>query len=143
MPVTCRKRWRSRRSPGVFALLAAAMLSGCGQEGPVRYRLSGAITFEGKPVPAGMISFEPKNKGIGGGFAPIINGAYDTDRTGRGHLGGEHTILISGFEGVKDATDPDSPAIPMFKPVTLTRELPTETATIDFALPETNSATAR
>ena len=35
---------------------------------------SGKVTFQGSPVPVGMISFEPMEPGIGGGFAPIKNG---------------------------------------------------------------------
>jgi len=120
---------------GVLIVAFAAGTAGCRKQGPERYRMSGTISFAGRPVPSGMISFEPAEKGIGGGFAPIVNGTYDTDRTGRGHLGGEHTVQIAGFEGVRDPSDPDSPAVPMFKPITFTEDLPKESTTRDFALP--------
>jgi hypothetical protein len=124
-----------------MALIVAlfVLATGCGPDGPQRYRMSGKVTFEGRPVPTGMISFEPAEKGIGGGFAPIVNGAYDTERTGRGHLGGEHSVQITGFDGVMNPDDPDSSARPMFKPYTFTADLPEETTTRDFALPMDNA----
>lgn len=130
-----RMSWRSRHAALGLAAIVVISAAGCGKEGPERYRLSGAITWEGKPVPSGMVTFEPASKGIGGGFAPIVNGTYDTDLTGRGHLGGEHTVSIAGFAGTADPNDPDSAAVSMFKPVTFTSDLPKESSTMDLLLP--------
>jgi hypothetical protein len=43
----------------LFALFAVAF-AGCGSnpdEGPTRYQVSGQVTFDGKPVPTGSITF--------------------------------------------------------------------------------------
>ena len=65
-----------------------------------------------------------------------MDGTYDTDLTGRGHLGGEHKVMIAGFDGVQgDIMDPDAMAIPMFDVITFTEDLPIESTTVDFALP--------
>jgi hypothetical protein len=39
------------------------MLSGCGS-GEVRGRISGKVTFQGKPVPEGLVCFDNDDKGI-------------------------------------------------------------------------------
>lgn len=102
--------------------------------------MSGNVTFEGKPVPSGTVSFEPAEKGVGGGFAPIKDGKYDTAVDGRGHLGGEHTVQIVGFEGVEDPDSPNPTAKPMFAPYKTTIELPEETTTRDFEVPADSKA---
>jgi hypothetical protein len=45
---------------GVFYLL----LSGCGSDGPERYRVTGKVTWEGAPLPAGDIILTPTDAGI-------------------------------------------------------------------------------
>ena len=42
----------------VAVLAGAALLSGCG-DGEKLYDVSGTITFEGKPIPKGLIFFDP------------------------------------------------------------------------------------
>ena len=45
---------------GGLGLVAALLLAaGCGEAGPARYHVSGKVTFNGQPVPAGQIVFEP------------------------------------------------------------------------------------
>ncbi|EAQ80619.1 hypothetical protein [Blastopirellula marina] len=85
----------------LFSLLAVALalsMSGCGKvEGPPRYRVSGHVTFQGKPVPGGSIIFTPDTqKGNAGpqGTARIINGSYDTTEAGRGTVGGPHQVHV-------------------------------------------------
>lgn len=80
-------------------LLAAAGL-GCGGDGT--NRVSGAVTFKGKPVPFGKIYFSPdgaKNNTGSTGFADIRDGRYDTGSTGgRGVGGGAMLVAIEGQE---------------------------------------------
>lgn len=123
--------------------LVATGLAGCGgPRGPQRYRLSGRVTFDGKPLPQGQISFDPVDsfqfgdKRIGGGFAPIRDGVYSTDVYGRGHLGGPHRIVITGqaAEPVNDgSSEPHYP--PLFDPYETTVDLPARTSTKEFTVP--------
>ena len=61
------------------ALLLVTLSVGCGKD--EGNRVSGMITFNGQPVPAGKIYFTPDtSKGNSGptGYADITNGRYDT-----------------------------------------------------------------
>lgn len=90
------------------AFLAAVALAGCGESEKL-YDVSGTVTFEGKPIPKGLIFFDPE-KGTPGtqGFANIENGKYDTANpgAGKGIRGGTYAVRVSGFDGVQA---PESP----------------------------------
>jgi len=118
-------------------MLFAVLLSGCGGEsGPARYDISGKVTFDGKPIPQGSIAFQPVDGGIGGGFAIIQDGQYDTSQGGRGHLGGSHKVVITGTDGTPvNAADPDAGMIELFPAYETTHELPEESGTQDFDVP--------
>jgi hypothetical protein len=120
-----------------LSVVLIVSLAGCGKDGPERYRMSGTVTFEGQPVVSGTISFEPAEKGTGGGYAHIMNGTYDTELDGRGHLGGPHSVQIAGFGEPKESDHPDDDvvAVPMFDPISFTEDLPTESTTRNFELP--------
>jgi hypothetical protein len=84
-------------------LLAAALavLAGC-DSGPKKYHVSGQVLFDGKPVPAGEIYFDPDvSRGHDGpqGFARIKDGKYDTRETGLPVTAGPHRVRILGFDG--------------------------------------------
>lgn len=84
------------------AAMTAAMTTGCGQEGPVRHRVHGMVSYEGRPVPLGRIVFDPDvlegNRGPQG-FAVIENGAFDTAvKQGRGTSGGPMLVTIDAYE---------------------------------------------
>ena len=85
------------------ALVAAVALAGCGDAEKL-YDVSGTITFEGKPIPKGLIFFDPE-KGTPGtqGFANIEQGKYDTSNpgAGKGIRGGKYSVRVSGFDGVQ------------------------------------------
>lgn len=126
----------SMRLGALLVLLAGVCVVGCGQKGPRRYDLSGQVTYQGEPVPMGEISFDPVDpQGVGGGFAPINDGKFDTSVDGRGHLGGEHRVQIVGFSGWVDPNDHDKGAVPMFPPYETTIDLPTNTDNMDFEVP--------
>jgi hypothetical protein len=88
-----------------FALLflcTITILSGCaGDGGPPRYRLSGEVTYDGKPIPYGDILFTPdadKDNSGPQGIAQIRNGRYDTSGSeGKGIAGGPTVIRVTGF----------------------------------------------
>ena len=117
------------------ALAAAGLvliLSGCG-DGTKRVRISGQVTFEGKPVKYGNIVFEPDaSKGNNGpqGYAKIVDGAYDTADAGTGPCVGPQVVAIEGY--------PDLDAAKKSRLVfnyRTTVDLPAQTTTQNFAVP--------
>src|SRR5262245_29789774 len=83
----------------LFIVFASLAIFGCGSDGPPRYRVHGMVTYEGKPVPAGTIIFEPdasqKNDGPQG-LATIHAGLFDSAKGGKGTVGGPHRVTILG-----------------------------------------------
>lgn len=78
------------------------VLTGCGDGGPPRYHISGTITLDGKPVPAGAISFIPVGQAEaprGPGFCRFTGGHYES-RSGRSPGSGSYRVLIDGYDGV-------------------------------------------
>lgn len=116
-------------------LAAAVVLSGCGGREKL-YDVSGTITFDGKPIPKGLIFFDPdSSKGTQGtqGFANILNGKYNTAEQGKGIKGGSYVIRISGFDG-KEA--PEAPfGMFLFPEYQDRKELPAQTQTLDINVP--------
>jgi|SRR5262245_35282612 len=90
---------RVRFSLAVGLATAVFALAGCVQEEKL-YDVSGTVTYEGKPVPAGLIFFDPE-AATGGtqGFANIKDGKFTTAVDGKGVRGGAYTIRVSGFDG--------------------------------------------
>lgn len=126
--------WRSVLAAGC----CAAVLVGCGGgggDGPPRFRVSGKVTFDGKPVPAGMVYFTPNTeKGNRGpaGSAPIRNGYYDTN-SGKGTVGGPHFISVDGFDGNSTVDRPHGN--PLFAPYSIEVDLPKADSTRDLEVP--------
>ncbi|MBM3984006.1 MAG: DUF4198 domain-containing protein [Planctomycetes bacterium] len=88
----------------VFAALCAGLwaLPGCGSTGEQRFRVSGKVTFDGKPIPYGDVLITPdgekKNSGPQG-IANIRDGQYDTAAAGgKGFGGGPAVIRVTGFD---------------------------------------------
>jgi len=130
------------RACGTTALALGVLLAcGCGGGGgkgggPARYDVSGSVTYAGKPVPAGSITFQPdKAKGNSGpaGFAEIKNGKYDTHSGGKGTIGGPHLVEIAGFDGVKSPGSEQGKEL--FPEFATTADLPKERTTKDFDVP--------
>ncbi len=87
-----------------LSVLSLIALAGCGNDGPVKYTVKGQIQMpDGKPVPAGEISFEPDaatgNTGPGS-MAQIKDGKYSLPRD-QGIVGGSYSVTISPFDGVQ------------------------------------------
>ncbi len=125
------------------SLLLIAILSvGCGaaETGPKRYDFSGKVTYGGKPVPRGSITFDPdraKNNSGPSSVVPIVNGAFKTEH-GAGLLGGSYVARIDGYDGVVQKLDdgtenPDGS--PLFKLTVIEFEMPKETSSKDFDVP--------
>lgn len=121
----------------VFVLL----LSGCsGSSGPPRYEVSGAVTYNGKPVPAGEVSFQPDaskgNKGPGS-LALIKDGRYKTNPK-KGVVGGPYIVRILGFDGV--AVGDSSTGKTLFDQYETKVEFPKQATTQDFSVPASTGA---
>ena len=112
-------------------LLGSVLLAGCGPAQPKQYRVSGTISYAGKPVPKGLIFFDPQKEGLQG-FANIIDGKFDTSQAGVGVQGGDYSIRISGFDG--KAGDEAPFGQPLFPEHLEKRTLPQEDTTLDFDL---------
>ena len=122
------------RSLGLAAMLFAGivLVAGCGPDEKL-YDVSGTITFDGQPIPKGLIFFDPAPGTPGTqGFANIENGKFDTSvpDKGRGIRGGTYLIRISGFDGKEAAEAPFGTAL--FPEHELTRDLPAQNQTFDY-----------
>jgi hypothetical protein len=121
-----------------WAVLAAGWLAlaGCGG-GPRGVEVAGEVLFDGKPLPAGRIYFNPDfAKGNDGpqGHAVIQNGKFDTRKGGRPATAGPTIAVIQGYDG--DQTDvPGSMGNPLFREYQTAVELPRETCTQNFEVP--------
>jgi hypothetical protein len=120
-----------------LSVLACSLALGCGG-GPTVYRISGNVTFAGKPIPVGRIYFTPdSSKGNIGltGYADIKDGKYDSSVSGgRGIAGGATVVRIEGSDGVK--IDEERPAgNALFPAYETSVELPKSSSTKDFDVP--------
>lgn len=98
----------------VVALVGLCLSTGCGPE-PVVGEVSGTITFDGKPIEKGSISFTPANGQGPSGGGEIVGGKYKCD----GALG-ECKVEIRSPKvvGKKKLYDtPDSPVQEVFEEV--------------------------
>jgi hypothetical protein len=125
-------------------MLCATLLvpAGCSrpQAGPPRFAVRGQVTFDGKPVPAGRIAFEPDTVAgnVGpAGYGNIVAGLFTT-YSGMGAVGGPHVVRISGFDGIASGEMVEGKEL--FPEYTTTVELPAKAATIDFEVPRTAAA---
>jgi hypothetical protein len=88
------------RSWLILGLMGSVIGCGGGDE-PTRYRVSGAVTFAGKPVPHGEVLFTPDSgKGNSGahGIATIQDGRYDTAGTrAPGVAGGVMVVRVTAL----------------------------------------------
>lgn len=107
---------------------------GCGDsEGITRYRMTGTVSFNGQPVPAGTIVFEPDssagNPGAAGS-AIIVDGKYDTESLGI--IGGPHFVRIDGAE--KGGPN-DEAGKTLFSGYQTKVDFPKQAGTQDFTVP--------
>jgi hypothetical protein len=84
--------------------LALTVLSGCGG-GSSGVAVSGKVTFNGKPVKEGSISFIPV-EGTNGPTAgtSISDGSFSIGREG-GPVPGKYRVEINSYEDIRPATD--------------------------------------
>ena len=114
----------------IFLLAGTILALGCSQdEGPKRFHLTGTVTFDGKPIPQGMIVFTPdlsKNNDGPQGVANIKDGRYDTQAAGGQDItGGPMAVSVTGLSA-------DSRPLCQYD---FSIELPLEKSTKDIAVP--------
>jgi hypothetical protein len=90
-------------------LVLLLSLTGCSRDDSGRVDMWGTVTFQGQPVPTGLIVINPDlSKGNDGpqGMAEIKNGRYDTRSLEKGAPSGPVVLVIDGFDGMSqgDAT---------------------------------------
>src|SRR5688572_30585859 len=104
---------------------------GC-QKGEKLFRVSGTVTYDGKPVPKGLIHFDPTADGPQG-FANIQDGKYDTGQQ-NGIKGGTYNIRVNGFNGVPGPDAPFGQAL--FPEYRGAKDLPEADSTYDLDIPK-------
>ncbi len=117
-------------------MAAGVLLAGCGGSG--LYEVSGRVTYDGRPLPAGVIYFDPdvaRHNDGPQGYALVKDGAYSTAaKGGRGVAGGPHVVRIEGFDGRPGAELPLGK--PLFTDYQERRDLPRARSEQDFAVPK-------
>lgn len=125
---TCRPRhWPCRAL--AFAVLVGM---GCGGEGFPRHRVSGTVTYTGKIVERGSITFEP-TESVGKiaptGTAKIENGKFETPRD-QSPTTGRYIVRVVGHdmkilnERLKKPAKEFEGTLDMFPPYEMTVEIP-------------------
>jgi hypothetical protein len=120
------------------AVLAPLLFVGCAEKGAERYRLAGKITWKGKPIPAGIIYFDPDlSSGQDGpqGHATITNGEYDTAKEGLGPGSGKYSFRLYAFNGVPGVEAPMGQ--PLFPEYTWIETLPAGDSEKNIEVPAT------
>ncbi len=119
------------------AVVGLSLAVGCGGPGgPERFHLSGTVTHDGQPIPAGEIAFEPdSSKGNTGpaAYAPIKDGTYATPSR-KGTVGGPHVVRINGSDGKASGESPLGQML--FPEYRTTADLPKESAEQNFDVPK-------
>jgi hypothetical protein len=115
-------------------VLGSLVCAGCG--GPVTYHVSGHVTYDGEPLPAGVIYFDPdvtKSNDGPQGYAIIKDGNYNTSAEGgKGVVGGAYVARIEGFDGRPGEELPLG--MPLFTDFTQTLDLPEDDFQQDFSV---------
>ncbi|VTS08188.1 hypothetical protein [Tuwongella immobilis] len=127
------------RGRWIAGLILAMAVVGCGGDGTLH--VSGKISFNGKPVPAGMVYIIPDStKGQSGtsGYAKIVDGVYDTSlEGGHGVTPGPVTFAIEGIDpsGPPPKADSEVTARVLFPRYEKKMDLTAANAKQDFEVP--------
>ena len=114
--------------------LLLSLVAGCGGSDRTLYHVEGTVTFDGQPVPAGIIFFEPDaaagNDGTQG-YAEIKGGRYDTSLSEKGVTGGAYQARVRGYVPPTGG----APAKILFKDFRQPVQLPQADTQQDIAVP--------
>lgn len=115
----------------LISLVFLSLSLGCRDNGQTNYKLSGTITFKGKPVPSGEIFLRPVGNGPGG-FGFIKDGKYKTI-DGKGYQSGLSEIT---FHGYSKSSKVGAGGGELFRPCKVEVDLPAEDFTYDLEVTE-------
>lgn len=116
-----------------LSLLLAALTLGCAHQEKL-YDLSGNVTFDGQPVPAGVIFFDPAGESGDQGFASIKQGKFDTKSDGKGVRGGKYSVRVLGYDG--QPADEAPHGQPLFAEYTVQHDLPGAAPELNIDIPK-------
>lgn len=135
---------KSLNSQAAWCLAAVILLclGGCFGEKPVNsYTVTGKISYDGKPIPKGVITFAPDdkkgNEGLGT-TAEIKDGTYQT-QPDKGISGGPYILNVQGYDGVPIASGEggmNHQGKPLFAPKDIEVNFPKENTTKDIEIPK-------
>jgi hypothetical protein len=131
------------------AFTAIFPVVGCGGSNDTHklYAVSGNVTFGGKPVPVGFVTFEPNslqgNAGPGCG-ASIQDGYYKTDKN-KGIAGGSYLVTVNGSDGIATTIDgEDAPqGASLFPPYKTQFDFPKSDTAWDIEVPAGSTASSK
>lgn len=141
-PSTGRRRWAGRA-----AALACLVAIGCGERLP-RHVVSGTVTYAGKPLEFGSITFEPTasvGKIAPTGTARIENGAFRTPQD-QSPTTGRYTVRVVGHDPKIIAEREKNPrkefvgTLDWFPPYELTVDIPPPDGRLTIDVPTTPPA---
>jgi hypothetical protein len=125
---------RNRRFPVLFGVAAlAAGLAGCSGSGP--YDVSGAVTFQGKPVPVGLVIIEPDSGRGNVGVQTqglVREGQYRT-LPGLGAISGPVIVTVNANDGIPKPMWPQGKLL--FRTYQFKAELPAHSSTLNIEVP--------
>ena len=99
---------------GSVALTVGLFLPGCGESGPTMGRVSGKVTYNGKPVAKGTVSFvstEPARPNANSPIGPDGSYSLQTTNPNDGAVVGDYTVAVSGKD--PNAVNNDLPGAPV------------------------------
>jgi hypothetical protein len=92
-----------RASKAVIFILLLALAVGCGSGRPKTAVVRGTVTYKGKPVPNGTITFTPNSGPTATGeIAPDGSYQLTTFRKGDGAVLGEHKVVVVAMQKNND-----------------------------------------
>ena len=89
-----------RALPASCFLTLAALLAGCGEQGPKTHPVSGKVSYQGKPLPFGAIMFVPA-EGSAASARIESDGTYKVDLTP-----GPHKVSVIAIPPRQGRPDP-------------------------------------
>src|ERR1700735_2334252 len=121
-----------RRLSG-FVLLAALPV-GCSRSGP--HDVSGMVTFQGKPVPIGLVVIEPDaQKGnTGTQTQGLIQDGHFRTLPGHGAISGSVLVTVNANDGVP--TPMSAKGKLLFRTYQFRCDLPTKSSKLDIEVPD-------
>lgn len=98
----------------IASCLLSAVIAGCFSSGPAVGEVSGKVTFKGKPVKEGTVTFLNSSEGSAGESPIDANGSYRIPQLVVGQTG-EYIAIVTPLMEIKDTDPGKSPPAPVEK----------------------------